>query len=143
MGINWLTGAWLALACAAAPGGTAGAPVSGEVREVRMLATDRGDYVFDPAELTIGVGERVRWVNVIGGPHNVAFYADRIPAGAREPLSTAMPDRLAGQDLAGKLLFADGETYEISFAGLPPGTYDYVCTPHEMAGMKARIVVVR
>jgi plastocyanin len=108
-----------------------------------MLATDRGDYAFDPVELTIRVGERVRWVNVSGGPHNVAFSPDRIPAGAREPLKAAMPDRLSGQDLAGKLLFGDGETYEISFAGLPGGTYDYVCTPHELAGMKARIVVVR
>jgi plastocyanin len=108
-----------------------------------MLVTDRGDYAFDPVELTIRAGDAVRWINQSGGPHNVAFYADRIPAGAAAALDAAMPDPLGGRHLVGKLLFADGETYEVSFAGLPAGIYEYTCTPHEMAGMNARIVVVR
>jgi len=115
----------------------------GAVHEVRMLLTEGGDYVYQPAELTIRPGDRVRWVNVSGGPHNVAFYAARIPPGALEVLNAAMPERLGGQDLVGKLLMDDGATYEISFAGAPEGTYAYLCTPHEMMGMQATLIVAR
>jgi len=115
----------------------------GAVHEVRMLLTEGGDYVYQPAELTIRPGDRVRWVNVSGGPHNVAFYADRIPPAALAVLNAAMPERLGGQDLVGKLLMDDGATYEISFAGAPEGTYAYLCTPHEMMGMQATLIVAR
>lgn len=113
----------------------------GGVHEVKLEQTADGRFVFEPASLEIRVGDRVRWVNESGGVHNVAFYADRIPAGARDVLDAAMPDRLA--DLTGRLLEQVGDTYEVSFAGAPAGTYDYYCTPHEMLGMTARITVVR
>lgn len=120
---------------------TASAPMP--AHQVRMLMTESGQYVYEPAELTIRAGDRVRWVNASGGPHNVAFYPDRIPGGALEVLNAAMADRLGGQDLVGKLLMDDGATYDIVFAGAPEGTYEYVCTPHEMVGMKAKVIVVR
>jgi plastocyanin len=44
-------------------------------------------------------------------------------------------------DLVGPLVFEPNAGYEISFDGAPPGTYDYVCTPHEMLGMIARLTV--
>jgi plastocyanin len=146
----WITGTLALVACggtgvarddAAAAADTAA--VAGTVHEVRMLLSEGGDYVYQPAELTIRPGDRVRWVNVSGGPHNVAFYADRIPAGALEVLNAAMPERLGGQDLVGKLLMEDGAAYEISFAGAPEGTYAYLCTPHEMMGMQATLTVAR
>jgi plastocyanin len=149
MRLIWMAGGLALLAC----GGTeaardeaaaAAAPDTvAVVHEVRMLLNERGDYVYQPAELTIRPGDRVRWVNVSGGPHNVAFYADRIPPGALEVLNAAMPERLGGQDLVGKLLMDDGASYEISFAGAPEGTYAYLCTPHEMMGMQATLIVAR
>ena len=115
------------------------APLTGTLHEVRMLVTPDGQYLYQPATLTIKAGDRVRWVNVSGGPHNVAFYADRIPPGARDFLNTRMAKRMG--DLVGALLFEPNAVYEISFDGAPPGTYDYVCTPHEMLGMIARLTV--
>jgi plastocyanin len=111
------------------------------VREVRMTETPDGRFVFEPAALTLRVGDVVRWVNVGGGMHNVAFYADRIPAGAGQLLDATMPNRLT--ELTGPLLERAGQTYEVSFADMPPGVYGYYCTPHEMLGMKAQLTVVR
>jgi plastocyanin len=124
----------------ATPTPTPGA-VTGAVREVRMVGTADGRFLYEPASLTIRVGDRVRWVNVSGGPHNVAFYADRIPPGAGAFLQAAMTRRIG--DLAGELLFEPNAVFEIGFAGAPPGTYDYFCTPHEMLGMKGTLTIVQ
>jgi len=117
------------------------AGTTGTVHEVEMLRTSNGDYVFRPAELTVKVGDRVRWVNVSGGPHNVAFYAERIPEGAKAFLNAGMVNRMGA--LTGQLLIQPKAVYEISFDGAPVGTYHYFCTPHEMLGMKARLTVIQ
>jgi len=114
---------------------------TGTVRDVQMLMTPDGHFVFQPADLTIVVGDRVRWTNVSGGPHNVAFHPDKIPSGAKALLNAAMRERMS--DLTGKLLIQPNATYEISFVGLPPGQYQYYCTPHEMLGMTGTITVTR
>jgi plastocyanin len=142
--------ALIGLACGAEDGAgdepaaqAEGANAAVTVHIVRMVETDDARYVYDPVELTIRQGDRVRWINVSGGPHNVEFYQDRIPAGAKDALNAAMPERMGDADLVGKLLFDPDERYEISFAGVPPGTYEYVCTPHAMVGMTATIIVTR
>jgi len=106
-----------------------------------MMETPDGRFVFEPAALTIHVGDVVRWINVSGGMHNVAFYSNQIPAGASQVLDAAMPNRLT--ELTGPLLERPGQTYEVSFADVPAGMYGYYCTPHEMLGMKAQLAVVR
>lgn len=121
--------------------GVAARAPSGVAHEVRMLVTPQGEYVFQPAELSIRRGDRVRWINVSGMPHNVAFYPDRVPAGAAGVLNAAMPARMAGAELAGRLLFEANEVYEIRFDGAPAGRYEYYCTPHEMLGMTASLTV--
>ena len=123
-----------AAAQAAAP-----APVTGTVHEVQMLLTEQGQYVYRPASLTIRLGDAVRWINVSGGPHNVSFYADKVPAGAATVLNGAMANKMS--DLTGELLMAPNAVYEISFAGAPAGTYEYFCTPHEMLGMVASLTI--
>lgn len=117
------------------------APAAGTLHEVRMLVTPDGRYVYQPATLSIEVGDRVRWVNVSGGPHNVAFYRDSVPQGAVDFLNATMTERMG--DLTGTLLFAPNAAYEISFAGAPAGFYRYFCTPHEMLEMKAELTVSR
>jgi plastocyanin len=114
--------------------------VRGTVHEVRMLGTQDGRFAYEPVALTIRVGDRVRWVNVSGGPHNVAFHPDRIPPGARAFLNAAMARRIG--DLSGELLVAANAVYEIAFTGAPRGTYEYFCTPHQMLGMTAQLTVV-
>ncbi len=125
-------------AAAAAPAdATAGG--TGAVHEVRMVLTEQGEYRYVPDQLTIKVGDTVRWLNESGPPHNVAFYADRIPGGAADVLNGAMPDRMG--NLAGPLLVQVGTMYEISFVGAPAGEYGYFCTPHEMLGMVATLTI--
>jgi len=61
---------------AAAPttAATAGtpAPITGKTWDVKMIGDQKG-YRFEPATLTIKVGDGVKFTNVTGGPHNVAF----------------------------------------------------------------------
>ena len=56
---------------------------------VRMVGDAKG-YRFEPASITARVGDVVRFVNVSGGPHNVAFWPDRIPAGTAATLQKNM-----------------------------------------------------
>ncbi len=114
---------------------------TGTVHEVEMMLTDYGNYVYRPDELTIKVGDAVRWINV-SDIHNVAFYADQIPAEAQEFLEKSLAD-VQGKfgPIAGPLLTTQGDTFEISFAGAPVGQYGYFCTPHEALGMKATLTV--
>ena len=118
----------------------AGAPtaITGTTHEVRMLG-DASGYRYDPVNLTIKAGDGVRWTMVSGPPHNVSFWADSIPAGAAASLTSAMAQQTG--PLTGPLLMQQNETYTMSFAGAPKGTYRYYCTPHLAMGMKATITV--
>lgn len=118
------------------PAGAASA--TGTVHEVKMELRD-GKYIYDPVQLTIRVGDTVRWINVSGGPHNVSFYQNQIPAGAADVLNAAMPARMG--PLSGPLLSDSLATYQVSFAGAPAGSYGYYCIPHEALGMKASLTI--
>jgi plastocyanin len=96
-------------------------------------------YKFDPAELTIKAGDVVTFHNKVGGPHNVSFWADSVPAGAADKLKAAMPDQMA--PLEGPLLTEPDATYKISFAGAPKGEYKFYCLPHLALGMHGKITV--
>ena len=89
---------------------------AGEVHEVVTLK-----YKFEPAEITIKVGDTVRWVNTERRAyHNVWF-------------------RELGEKPVGE--FFPGETYEKTFD--EPGDYPYVCEPHEVErDMKGIVHVV-
>jgi plastocyanin len=121
---------------AAAP---AAAPApTGATHEVDM-DFDGKKASFTPAALTIKAGDVVKFVVKSGPPHNVAFYADSIPAGAADVLAKAMADAMG--PLAGPMKVGIGESYEISFAGAPKGVYHFFCTPHVPFGMKGVITV--
>ena len=105
---------------------------------VRMLG-DASGYRFRPATVTAHVGDVVRFVNVSGGPHNVAFWDDSIPTGTAATLQRNM-QRTDGA-LNGALLSDPNETYTVSLAGLRPGTYRYYCVPHLAVNMVGRITV--
>jgi plastocyanin len=96
-------------------------------------------YIFRPAGFRIQPGDIVEFENVSGGPHNVQFYPNRIPAGAREFLNRAMPQRQG--DLASPFLTQPHQKYTINFTGAPEGTYDFFCLPHQALGMKGTIIV--
>lgn len=73
------------------------------------------DFAFEPAQITVAVGEAVRWSNDDGAPHGIAFK-DGAPG---------MPLMLPGQG------------FSRSFA--KAGVYDYVCAVHPY--MTARVTV--
>ncbi len=114
------------------------APITGTTHEVKMIGDGTG-YKFEPAELTIKQGDGVKFTMISGGPHNVAFDPAAVPAAAKAQLSANMPEQ-AGE-LSGKMLLNANETYTISFAGIPAGTYDFHCTPHLAMNMKGKITV--
>jgi plastocyanin len=121
-------------------GTTAAAPqaVTGKTWDVKMIGDATG-YRFDPASLTIKVGDGVRWTVVSTPPHNVTFWPDSIPSGANASLQANMQQTTA--PLTGPLLINPSQTYLVSFSGARPGEYHYYCTPHLAVGMKGVITV--
>jgi plastocyanin len=104
-----------------------------------MMVLDGSSYKYDPAELTIKAGDVVNFHNKSGGPHNVSFWADSIPAGGADVLKGTMPDQMA--PLEGPLLTEPDAVYKVSFAGAPTGEYKFYCLPHLALGMKGKITV--
>jgi plastocyanin len=123
---------------AAAPAATAPAAATGATHDVNM-AMEGSTYHFAPAELTIKAGDMVNFHNASGGPHNVQFHADSIPAGAAAVLDANMANRMG--PLASNLLVSPNEVYSISFAGAPAGDYRFTCLPHAALGMHGKITV--
>jgi plastocyanin len=114
------------------------APATGATHDVQMLG-DASGYRFSPASLTIKRGDAVRFTMVSGGPHNLTFWPDSIPPGAQAPLAANMPGQI--MPLSGPLLMNPNQTYTVSFANAPAGTYKFYCTPHLALGMKGAIQV--
>ena len=120
----------------AAPSATAPSANAGVTIE---MVGDANGYHFVPSSVTVHVGDAVRFVNKIGGPHNVTFWPDSIPAGAQQRLQGNMQN--TSGPLTGPLLINSGDATVVSFAGVPPGTYKFYCMPHLALGMKGQIVV--
>ena len=125
-------------ASTATPAGSAGAmaPVTGTWHEVKMVGDEKG-YRFEPADLTIKSGDGVRWIMVSGGPHNVFFQ--NVAGAARAQLAANMPNQIS--DLSSPTLLNPKEKYEVSFAKVPSGKYEYICTPHLATNMKGSVTV--
>ena len=126
-----------------APAATSAAATTGEpagaVVEVKMIGNGTSQATFDPGKLTIKTGTTVRFINVSGGPHNVAFYTDSVPKGGVEALKKGMPNPMG--DLTGPFLTQPNEKYDVSFAGAPAGVYKGYCMPHVALGMHITITV--
>lgn len=105
-------------------------------RDVRitMSGTGSGSEVwFRPRGLLIEPGTTVHWINEdAGNVHTTTAYHPDNGKPLRIPANAAAWD-------SGYLLPGKSFTYVFDVAGV----YDYFCTPHETAGMAARIVVSR
>ena len=60
--------------------------VSGAVVEMEMTGNGSTLAAYEPSSLTIAPGTTVRFINVAGGPHNIAFWQDSVPAGGAAAL---------------------------------------------------------
>jgi plastocyanin len=112
---------------------------AGPVVEVKMTGNGSTIAAFEPRTVTIAPGTTLRFINVSGGPHNIAFWGDSIPAGAAAVLTAAMPNSI--DNLSGPFLMQPNESYDVSFANAPKGTYKGYCVPHLALGMKLVITV--
>ncbi len=124
---------------AAPPAADAGAAATGPVVEVKMTGNGSTKAAFDPSSIIVPAGGTVRFVNVAGGPHNITFWGDSLPAGGAAALNAGMKNTV--DNLSGPFLTQPNETYEVSFANAPKGTYKGYCTPHLTLGMKIAIKV--
>ena len=131
-------GAAPAAGAPAAAGAVAAAPATGTTHEVKMTGDATG-YKFEPANLTVKQGDAIKFIMVSGGPHNVAFQ-NVTDAAAKAQLDANMPGQKMGE-LTGPLLMAPNEAYIISFAKVPAGKYDFICTPHAAMNMKGVVTV--
>jgi len=113
--------AGLALTQVNAPGFAA------ETKSVKM-GSDSGQLVFVPDEIKVCKGDSVTWINNKGGPHNVVFDEEAVPAGV-DVEAISMDDQLGDE----------GATFTQKFE--KAGTYGYFCQPHRGAGMAANVIV--
>ena len=126
---------------------TGGQPATGTRHRVQMVL-ENGQYKFVPAEISVKAGDAIDFVNVSGGPHNVAFKPENVPDDVERQLDANMPNAVGGMTkmgpLAGPLLTETSganSVYTISFAGIKAGRYPYTCTPHEAMGMNGTVTV--
>lgn len=95
---------------------------------------------FDPAIIEAHAGDSLRFVNGMGGPHNIQFVVDSIPVSMRPLLERAMPGDKIGP-LSSPLLIDNGEAYGFRIPDLEPGHYPFFCLPH-MANMRGVLIIV-
>lgn len=114
-----------------APAGT------GATHDVDMTLVD-GQYRFVPEQLTIKAGDVVRFHNRQGGPHNVMFFSDSIPAGAAAVIDAGMDE---SAPLTSQMAVTQDEVITVAFNGAPTGRYHYTCVPHQAMGMNGNITV--
>lgn len=101
----------------------------GHVVIVRMVDKSATEWAFEPADITVEPGTLVRFELTGSIPHNVEFK--------NSPSGTDV-----GNARMGPFLIMKGQTYDVMIDGrFAIGTHDYVCTPHEMMGMKGTITV--
>ena len=103
------------------------------------MTGDATGYKFDPANITVKQGDAVKFIMVSGGPHNVAFQ-NVTDATAKAQLDANMPGQKMGE-LSGPFVMQPNEAYTISFAKVPHGKYDFICTPHAAMNMKGSVTV--
>lgn len=118
-------------------GSLAGCSLEPSFPDADVIAGPDGDAVFEPAELTVSVGETVTWGFASAG-HNVSCRpADseivELPNGAY-PFGSYAPEESPERSLVPR-----GETYEHTLD--VAGQYVYGCIPHVGRGMAGTIRV--
>lgn len=101
--------------------------------EIAMTGRRDGSRVwFDPIGIRTLPGQTVRWINRdSGNAHTATTY---------HPIVSGRPRRIpAGAEAWDSDYLLPDESFSVTLT--IPGTYDYYCIPHEMAGMVGRIVV--
>lgn len=113
--------------------------------DVGMTGTD-----FVPEVLHVTVGTEVVWYNNSSRGHTVTAYEDGIPEDAAYFATGGFPDEGAAREafwawradpenIDQNGMLTNGESYRHTFE--QPGSYAYVCLPHEAGAMVGSVVV--
>lgn len=108
---------------------------SGDGTTVEM--TD--DLTYEPATISVAVGEAVTWDNVGTVGHSVTAYGDRLPDGATYFASGGFDTESAAREAYPDGRIVGGSTYELTFE--VAGSHPYFCVPHERQGMTGTVEV--
>ncbi|WP_247730390.1 DUF5059 domain-containing protein [Halovivax limisalsi] len=102
---------------------------------------DMQAVTFEPDDLTISQGDTVAWTFAGGEPHTVTAYEDGIPSEAAYWASGGFDSEAAAREgwEAGRGAVQSGQSYVHTFE--TTGTHEYVCIPHEAAGMVGSVTV--
>jgi plastocyanin len=98
-----------------------------------VATVDMMNHHFEPADLKVRVGDRVRWVNRSANPHSVTTD----PTVVDDPTSVRVPK--------GAIVFDSGSIEggdEFTHVFEVPGEYVYVCKLHVARGMVGTVLVV-
>jgi len=102
---------------------------------------DMTAVAFEPAELTVSQGDTVAWTHAGGEAHSVTATEGSLPDGAEYWASGGFDSESAAREGwgAGEGAVQSGQSYVRTFE--TTGTHEYVCIPHEAAGMVGSVVV--
>lgn len=106
-------------------------PSVASAKTVVVKMTDK-PALFVPAKVTINKGDTVEWINNAQSLHSATFD----PAHAQDPKDVVLPKGAKPFDSG---FMAPNAKYSHTFT--VPGTYKYVCIPHEKDGMKGEVIV--
>jgi plastocyanin len=107
-------------------------PAPAESADGAVVVETNDQLAFEPKQIKVSVGEEVTWKNVGKVAHTVT--ADK--SKAADPSLVSIP---AGTKAWDSGFEGEGESFSRSFQ--EPGTYSYICIPHEGAGMVGTVVV--
>jgi plastocyanin len=107
-------------------------PAPAERADGAAVVEMNDQLAFAPKQIEVSVGEEVTWKNVGKVAHTVT--ADK--SKAADPSLVSIP---AGTKAWDSGFVGEGESFARSFQ--EPGTYRYICIPHEGAGMVGSVVV--
>ena len=113
-------------------GGRQGSTQQGPSGEVAAVVTMSNQLRYEPAAVTISVGQAVRWANTSAVIHTVT--AD--PSKAMQAANVRLP---SGVDAFDSGDIGPGGSFTWTFT--EPGEYRYICIPHEGAAMTGTIMV--
>ena len=118
------------LALAGAVAGCSGGSESTPTAAPEQPRVDMTDSLrFEPAELTVDVGETVVWETTGSVAHSVTAYADELPEGAAFFASGGFDSTEAARASYPEGSVGQGETFSHTFE--TAGEFPYFCVPHE------------
>ena len=102
---------------------------------------DMQAVAFEPADLTVSQGDTVAWVHSAGEAHSVSARADSVPDEATYWASGGFESEEAARSgwENGEGAVQSGHYFTHTFE--TTGTHQYVCIPHEAAGMNGSVTV--